>query len=174
MANPNSLSNEDRASLVAYLDGELDEAAAREWEVRLNTDAVARAEADSLRRAWELLDCLPQPQPSAAFATRTVDSIAVLKTVSVVRWTRARRWGLGAAWAAGLLIAATTGYIVFRHRSLSTANEPATSPPPITVDLDPQLAHNLRLLDNLDQYEAVEDLKFLQELDRSELFGDEG
>ena len=41
------LSEEERANLVAYLDGELDEAKARALEARLSNDPRARAEMQS-------------------------------------------------------------------------------------------------------------------------------
>ena len=47
-----SLSEEDRANLVAYLDGELDDDAARALEAKLSLDPDARAEAETLRKTW--------------------------------------------------------------------------------------------------------------------------
>ena len=43
------LNDEDRENLVAYLDGELDEASAQALESKLSLDPVSRAEADALR-----------------------------------------------------------------------------------------------------------------------------
>src|SRR5262249_56810783 len=65
-----------RDELTAYLDGELDEAAAAAVEQRLRDDADFRREADTLKRTWEMLDFLPQPEPSIDFAARTM-SMAV-------------------------------------------------------------------------------------------------
>ena len=45
MTKPTVLSDEDRAELVAYLDGELDEKSTLELEARLSRDPQARAEA---------------------------------------------------------------------------------------------------------------------------------
>ena len=58
------LKEEDREELVAYLDGELNEEAARQVEERISLDPKARAEADALKKAWDLLDYLPKPEPS--------------------------------------------------------------------------------------------------------------
>src|SRR3954470_9872953 len=58
--------------LVAYLDGELDPKANEAMATKLSLDSKLRAEADALQRAWDILDVLPRPQPSAAFTTRTV------------------------------------------------------------------------------------------------------
>ena len=49
MAKQQPLSDDDRADLVAYLDGELDEEASRALESKLSLDPKARAEADSLK-----------------------------------------------------------------------------------------------------------------------------
>src|SRR5437773_9892739 len=72
--------NEEReAELVAYLDGELTEADAREFEQKLHSDSAMRRDADALKRTWELLDFLPQPDPSATFTSRTLDKLSVLR-----------------------------------------------------------------------------------------------
>ena len=71
------LNEEDRANLVAYLDGELDEHAARDLEARLANDPRARAEAETLRRTWELLDYLPRAEASGSFTHRTLERLAV-------------------------------------------------------------------------------------------------
>ncbi|HTI51335.1 MAG TPA: hypothetical protein VL475_10300, partial [Planctomycetaceae bacterium] len=71
------------AELVAYLDGELDPAAARKVEKRLATDPTARARAAALKKTYDLLDYLPQPEPSATFTTRTLDKIPAVKSGSL-------------------------------------------------------------------------------------------
>ena len=71
MADERSLNDEERDELVAYLDGELDEQAARDVEARLGRDPRAKAEAEALRRTWNLLDYLPRPEPSGDFTHRT-------------------------------------------------------------------------------------------------------
>ena len=53
------LSDDERANLVAFLDGELRGTAARAVETRLTQDTRFRAEADALKQAWDLLDHLP-------------------------------------------------------------------------------------------------------------------
>jgi len=71
------------AELVAYLDGELDPVAARQVEERLAADPTARARAAALKKTYDLLDYLPQPEPSANFTTRTLDKIPALKSGSL-------------------------------------------------------------------------------------------
>src|SRR5689334_24912554 len=70
------LNEQRRDELTAYLDGELDEATAAVVEQRLRDDPALRREAETLKRAWEMLDFLPQPEPSTDFASRTL-SMAV-------------------------------------------------------------------------------------------------
>ncbi|MBN9121266.1 MAG: hypothetical protein J0I06_19295 [Planctomycetes bacterium] len=67
------------AELVAYLDGELDPAAARRVEARLAKDPAARARAAELKRSFDLLDYLPRPEPSPTFTTRTLDKLPAVK-----------------------------------------------------------------------------------------------
>jgi len=67
------------AELVAYLDGELDLAAARKVEARLARDGAARARAAELKKSFDMLDYLPRPDPSPTFATRTLDKLPALK-----------------------------------------------------------------------------------------------
>src|SRR5438067_8003934 len=95
------LNEEDRTNLVAYLDGELDEAAARALEAKLSNDPGARAEAESLRRTWELLDYLPRAEASTTFTHRTLERLAVqTSSRPVLRPGRARLpwWLLTAGW----------------------------------------------------------------------------
>src|ERR1051325_5882976 len=95
------LSDEERATLVAYLDGELDEAAAQAIEARLSSDPHARAEADTLLRTWDLLDYLPRTEASTSFTHRTLERLAVrTSSQPVVRpGRRVPGWLLVAGWA---------------------------------------------------------------------------
>jgi len=56
------LSPEDRSNLVAYLDGELDDAQARAIATKLTQSVTARREIDALRKTWELLALLRSPR----------------------------------------------------------------------------------------------------------------
>src|ERR1700676_4895709 len=100
------LSEDERADLVAYLDGELDEAASQDFEARLSREPQLRAEAEALKKTWELLDYLPRPEPSGGFTHRTLERLAVRET-AVIRDGTARRWAWLApvGWAAAMLMA---------------------------------------------------------------------
>ena len=61
--------------LVAYLDGELDPSQAEVMATKLSLNPKLRAEADSLKRAWDVLDMLPKPKPSASFTAKTISQV---------------------------------------------------------------------------------------------------
>ena len=63
--------------LVAYLDGELDGAAAILVERRISEDRKYRQQLQKLQHAWELLDVLPTSEVSEDFAQSTVDMVVV-------------------------------------------------------------------------------------------------
>ena len=164
MADVQPLTEQEQAELVAFLDGELDADAARQMETRLSVDSRFRTEAATLQRTWALLDVLPKPEPSAAFASRTLDKIAALPASPSVARSRsipvpAIRWF---AWAAALLAAAGIGYAL-------------TPPARFEVNLDTDSVYKTepRLIDNLPLYLAVDNLEFLQLLDTPDLFGDD-
>jgi hypothetical protein len=160
--------------LVAYLDGELDPTAAESMAARMGLDPKLRAEADALQRAWDILDVLPRPQPSAAFATRTISQVVPIPAAPSGTQVVAtppilvppgRRPGAGfwAAAVAVVLLAGAGGY--FARQAIVPAPKPVTPEP--TAD-DFSLMKNLRL------YRHVDDIDYLKKLDSPELFGDEG
>jgi len=70
----------EETELVAYLDGELNEADARRIEAHLARDPQARAKALALKKTYDLLEYLPRPEPSPNFASRTLDRIPTSKS----------------------------------------------------------------------------------------------
>jgi anti-sigma factor RsiW len=164
-----SLSEQDQADLVAYLDGELDDDTARALEAKLSLDPGARAEAESLRKTWDLLEYLPQPEPSASFTHRTLEKLAVQRTMR--RSVGARHgwpwWAVGLSWAAALLVAAAGG--------LGAAHLlwPRERTPPGEAAEVEAMVRNPRIIESKRVYDQVEDLDFLRGLDFPDLFGDE-
>src|SRR5262245_34238250 len=101
MTTPSPLSDEDRANLVAYLDGELEGDAAQAIEARLGADPALRAEAEALKRTWDLLDYLPRPEPSPSFTHRTLSRLSAKETQAALKRSAGpRRWLRAAGWAA--------------------------------------------------------------------------
>jgi anti-sigma factor RsiW len=171
MADQPSLSDKDRADLIAYLDGELDEPAARDLEARLNRDPRIRAEADALRRTWNLLDYLPRPEPSTQFTHRTLNRVSALKTMPaqpIVR-RRWRPWALGLGWAAAVLLAGIGAYAAV---GLVPRSPPAARVKRPLGD-DPRLVRDLGAVENMHRFEHVDDLRFIEKLDDPDLFGDD-
>jgi anti-sigma factor RsiW len=163
------LSEEERANLVAYLDGELDEAQARVLEARLSNDPRARAEAESLRRTWDLLDYLPRTEASTSFTHRTLEKLAVQTGVRPIARRRRWPWWLrAAAWAAAVLLAAGVGFGV---ANLLWPRQQASVQAPAEVEA--RMARDLRVIRHKRLYEHVDDLQFLRELDDPDLFGDD-
>jgi anti-sigma factor RsiW len=160
MSEQPPLSDEDRAALVAYLDGELDEDAAREVEARISQDPTVRAEVESMKRTWELLDYLPRAEPSPTFTQRTVSLVTGEHRAALLARQRRRRWGLVAGWAAAVVAAALGGYAAVTYLAPRGPT-------------DEELVHDLRLLENQRLYEQVEDVGFLKKLDQPDLFGDD-
>jgi anti-sigma factor RsiW len=159
------ITDADREDLTAYLDGEADPATRTRVEARLNRDPRLRAEADALRRAWELLDQLPHPELSTNFTSRTLDRISALRpasaaTIALPGPARHVPWALAAAAVAGLVLGwSVTGYVAR-----------PTQPAPLRLD-DPLLVQELRLIENLPLYTAAQTLDFLQMLDHHDRFG---
>lgn len=160
MTEPTHFSEQERADLVAYLDGELDDEAARALEAKLSLNPAARAEADALRRTWDLLDFLPRSQPSPSFTNRTLDCLSPVRADERGRRLRWRTRCLGLGWAAALLLAGWAGHAGFNW----------------LVPCEPgerELLQDLRIIENKHLYDHVEDLDFWQALDTPELFGEE-
>jgi anti-sigma factor RsiW len=150
---------EDPERLVAYLDGELSEEEAREVEIRLNRDPTTRAEAEALRRTWDLLDYLPRPEPSPSFTHRTLERVT--GHVSGSRLSRGpRHWPRRAAVAAAFVLALLGGYLVGFALLPYRPSEK-------------DLVRDLRLIENFRLYEHVDSLDFLRELNHPDLFGDD-
>jgi anti-sigma factor RsiW len=175
MAKSPRLTDEDRENLVAYLDGELDAKTARVLEAKLNLDPKARQEAEGLRRAWELLDYLPKPEPSPTFSSKTLERISVFRpAVAASRVWRHwwQPWAYGVGWAASIMLASTVGFhtVDFFMRRARSPDPAANSQP---VDLDQQLVRDLRVIENHRLYEHVDDIQFLRELDDPDLFGED-
>jgi anti-sigma factor RsiW len=162
MADSTPLSDDERADLVAYLDGELKGEAARTMEARLGRDQAIRAEADALKQAWDMLDYLPRSEPSPSFTNRTLERLAPVKSVTAppTFWRRRRKHLLGASWAAALVLAALGGNSAYQFYA---ARHPG----------DAELVRDLRLIENKRLYELGDSVEFLKQLDHDDLFGED-
>ena len=68
----------ERADLVAYLDGELDDAQSRAIATKLTHSTTARREIEALEKTWELLEYLPRAQAPEDFTARTLTEVQQL------------------------------------------------------------------------------------------------
>lgn len=198
------------AELVAYLDGELDPIAARQVEDRLARDPGARARAAELKKAFDLLDFLPKPEPSPTFTTRTLDRLPAVKSgpnptaavppnpsgprptaptrsgsspvaPAVTASTsmplplepdaarRGRPFLWGAAACAAVACFAALGYFatgaVRPHLFPQSARD--KEPDAGLTEVEPRVAEHLPL------YAVADDIAFVTELAKPELFGDD-
>jgi len=161
MSQPAPLTEQERCELIAFLDGELSGEQARAIEQRLSLDPRYRAEADTLRRTWELLDYLPRPEPNNAFTEMTLSRIgAELRPRPAVSppWRMPALLSVG--WVLTLLMCGWLGYAGYRWLWPARPGER-------------ELLRDLRLIENKRYYDLVEDLSFLDELSHPDLFGDE-
>lgn len=159
-----TLSDDDRANLTAYLDGELDEEAAHALEAKLSQDPAARAEVEELRQAWTMLDYLPRSAPSASFTHRTMEKLSLERRPIETGKMPAGAggfWLSPVGWAAAVVAALGLGYV---------SSEYVWRPAP---DPDEPLVKHLQLIEKWRAYEAVEDVEFLKALDHPDFFGDD-
>jgi hypothetical protein len=153
------LTEAERENLVAYLDNELEDAQARAVEAKIHLNPAVRAQADQMKRAWDLLDYLPRAEPRADFTCRTMDRLTALGPIE-----KRAHWKSTLAWAAVFLCVTAGGaavcWLIERHNNSANSTEQ-------------DIAHNLRLLQHLPTYRWVNDIAQLNEISQPELFGDD-
>lgn len=157
------LSQEQRENLTAYLDGELDDAETQDVESALVRSSIARHEVDILSRTWDLLNILPRAKVSEQFTQKTLTQLRALdqkpRSLDSFSWyRRTRQVSILAAWAAGLLIVASIGFVATRRWVPNETEELITLLP---------------IIEHFDQYQAVESIEFLKELRKSSVFVEE-
>lgn len=155
--------------LVAYLDGELNDAAAAEVEVHLAGDVELRREVERLSRTWELLDMLPSVRASSEFSSKTLTAIRSIPlprpdeaegiSADVVAprlwWGRLKHWSVRMAALSVLLVLAALAFKASARKGTEAVDE---------------LLTELPLIERLEQYREVDSVEFLKQLQESELF----
>ncbi len=149
------LTPDDRENLVAYLDGELDDASTQKIEKTLAVSSVARHEVEMLEQTWELLEELPREKASADFTQRTMATVKVVDVKSNDRakhWlTRARKGLILSGWLTAITVSAVVGFAATRFWI------------PNETDI---LVNDLPIIENLDAYHDVDSIEFLKEMHR--------
>ncbi len=179
------------AELVAYLDGELDDAAARRVEARLATDPAAQRKATALKKTFDLLDFLPKREPSPTFATRTLDRLpAMVQSPSaqshgsqigsgssnVVSGTLAATDAMAlnppirsGHWLAKVLLAALL-FAIGGYAASALVGPQLLTAPNRDSTADELSISDHRVVENLHLYAAVDNLEFVRALDTPEFF----
>jgi anti-sigma factor RsiW len=157
------LTPELRENFVAYLDGELDEAGTRAIERVLESSPIAKHDLEMLSRTVDMLDALPKATPSETFTQQTMETIRLEEVPPVPLSSRpwfgyVRRGIVGAVWLAALAAAAAVGFL-------------------LTYQWIPRqsdgLVRDLGVVEQLEAYRTAGDIRFLQELERRDLFSGE-
>ncbi|WP_165246110.1 anti-sigma factor family protein [Paludisphaera soli] len=135
---------EERANLVAYIDGELTEAESRALSTKLTHSPTARREVDLLKKTWEALEKLPRPHVSEEFHERTLSYVHSLEVGRGARFAPlagvARSFVRGVACLLILASAGAAGYGAVRH---------------LWPDPDERVIRDLSLAEHLDEYLEV-------------------
>lgn len=158
MEKMSRLNPQQRADLVAYLDGELDDATVKEIEQTLAKSPVARHDVEMLVRTWDLLDELGRPIATNEFTARTMQVVHTdeLRTpwyrgarLGWSHWDTARRGAILTGWAAGLACVAAAGFLLTNRW---------------IADDSRVLVEELPVIENLDLYANAGSVEFLRQV----------
>ena len=165
------MSEDDKAELVAYLDGELDEAAAQAVEARVAADPEIRAELEALKQTWGMLEYLPKASPSPSFTHQTMQRLTLERVAT--RTAPMPSSGAASSMAGNLLgLAAIVLALVGGYLATTRIQAGRGRVDPIPED-DLPLVRHLRIAEKWRFYENVDDLEFIQKLNHPDLFGED-
>jgi anti-sigma factor RsiW len=154
------LTPDERADLVAYVDGELPEAHSRLISTKLTQSATARREVEMLQKTWEMLDHLHRPAANEQFSEKTISHIRRLEM-------KENFWEpVIAIWSARL--ARVIVYLLLGAVSLGAGFSFTRW---VWPDPTERLVQDLTLAEHLDEYLEVGSFDFLKELADSKEFG---
>jgi hypothetical protein len=153
------LTDDERANLVAFLDGEVDESLARSLEDKAARSVSVRREIEALDKTWGLLDWLPRPELPAEFAAQTLTQIHA-RQEQAEQFEGQLKSGATIlaktlAWALCVVAIGTVGFMSMRY---------------LWPDPNRALINDLDAVENLDTYRAIPDIKFLDDLSRLGIF----
>ncbi len=154
-ANTGPFSDEQ---LVAYLDGEMDAAAARQLEAHLADDDQLRRRLYQFDHTWQLLDQLETDAAGRDFTRTTLEMVAAADQADRQRAAAPSRRVRRAALVFAVLAAAgMAGFLAVA----------AVRPNP-----NRRLLEDLPVLENLEPYRAIDSLDFLAALHEAGLFSE--
>jgi len=145
--------------LVAYLDGELSPTERAEVERKLAEDETYRVRLEELDQTWEMLDTLPKADlDDEKFMRSTVEMITVAASQELETYQERRRLRGWVQYIAGTLLIVAAMVIGSRLVHHYQTRE------------DRWLIENLPIVENVDAYQRVESIEFLDRLHREGLF----
>ncbi len=148
----------DQQQLVAYLDGELTADESRRLEQRLSQDPEFRRTLQRLEQAWDLLDELPRAEAGSTFTQSTLEMVALTTDQdaeqAIDRLEHKRRW---------LWIATSVGAVVCLGLGYSLVDRLISRP-------DRQLMRDMPVIERVDDYQLVDSVDFLRQLQEEGLF----
>ncbi len=154
------LNPEERANLIAFLDGELTETEARVIATKLSLSPTARREVDAIKQTWELLDHLSLPKASPIFSEQTLTSIRALEARAGFWEQTAGRW-----LAQSIRLAVCLGVAIV-SLGIGFALTRWVWPDPLA-----RLVRDLSIAEHLDEYKEAGSFDFLEELVNTKEFG---
>lgn len=150
----------ERSNLVAYLDGELNEAESQVIATKLTRSATARREVELLEKTWEMLELLPRPQVSPDFTARTLTEVQQIAVAGEEFQSRVKHGMMRAVrlsvWAVLSFLALAVGFVVTQW---------------LWPNPTARLARDLSIAEHLDEYRDVGTFDFLDALAHSPEFG---
>jgi anti-sigma factor RsiW len=151
MSNNDTLSDQDREDLIAYLADEVDPKTASRIQTLLETNPMARKERELLEASWQILDVLDRPKASQDFQTRTASM--VVNAVSKGSSPSTKRSLVG-WWIGGMTMGFAVGWLVTfmlpdRHR---------------------QLLRDVALLERFEELRTTRTMGFLNLVDEAHLY----
>jgi hypothetical protein len=147
------LTPDERADLVAYIDGELPEGVSRSLATKLTHSATGRVEVEMLKKTWELLGHLPLPPAPPQFAERTITEIRRRETRSPTWDPRVKTWTARTGYLVAYLILAAVGLGLGYVATYWLWPDPSA-----------RLARDLTLAEHLDEYREAGSFEFLRQL----------
>jgi len=137
--------------LVAYLDGELEVDRAREIEDLLVRDPGTRDRLNDLERTWDVLDKLPRTEPNEVFTRSTIELVLgdARRGQQRTKAARTRRLMATAMFILAPLVMAAGTFWAIRQNQQQPMND---------------LIRDLHVIQNVDVYSKVPDIKFLEDL----------
>jgi hypothetical protein len=162
MGHEQRLSMAERANLVAYLDGELNDAESRALATKLSLSVSARREKTALEKTWELLDYLERPQATDDFVSRTATQATQLGAIDE-----------RIASVAGRTMQVVTRLAICAGIACVVVGITYAATRWLWPDPSARLIRELSIAEHFDEYRDVGSFEFLKQLDELPAFNED-